>query len=194
MTNSVSAREQEEIIRAADSERGGGGGGGKSPCRASAMTVVVSMDGARCWSETRSGWGVSCACHDTVLVFRLLFPQRPRTLLSTCELFSVSISVWVFFITTTCPNLLSCFCSFLSSLLLLFLLPLCPPPSSLQLSHHPSLLSPPYRMCVCHVFHQSYGTECNQSHAPVSNYGGTVLLPFLQLSLSLSLLDFFCAS
>lgn len=117
------------------------------------------------------------------LFFGLLFPQRLRTLLSSCELFSVSIC---FFITTMCPTLLSCFCSFLSPLLLLILLllfplPLCPPP---PLSHHPSL-PPPYRMCVCHVFHQSYGTECNQSHAPVSDYGGTVLLPFLHLSQSL---------
>lgn len=89
---------------------------------------------------------------------------------------------WVF-ITTTCPTLLSCFCSFLSSLLLL---PFCPPSHSPSIP--PSLPLPPlprYRMCVCHVFHQSYGTECNQSHAPVSDYGGMVLLPFLQLSVSL---------
>ena len=52
-----------------------------------------------------------------------------------------------------------------------------PPPPPPPPSRPPPL--PPYRMCVCHVFHQSYGTECNQSHAPVSDYGGTVLSSFL---------------
>lgn len=38
-----------------------------------------------------------------------------------------------------------------------------------------------HRLCVCHIFYKGNGTECNQSHAPVSDHGGTVLyhLPFL---------------
>lgn len=38
-----------------------------------------------------------------------------------------------------------------------------------------------HRLCVCHIFYKGNGTECNQSHASVSDYGGTVLyhLPFL---------------
>lgn len=129
------------------------------------------------------GWGSGrgCGCHYTVLVFRLLFLQRLRTLLSACELFSVSISVLVFY-NDDVSNPFVLFLFFLVFPPPLALLP------SLPLPFHPSLPLPPlprYRMCVCHVFHQSYGTECNQSHAPVSDYGGMVLLPFLQLSVSL---------
>lgn len=36
-------------------------------------------------------------------------------------------------------------------------------------------LSPcPHRLCVCYIFYKGNGTECNQSHAPVSDHGGTV--------------------
>lgn len=31
-----------------------------------------------------------------------------------------------------------------------------------------------HRLCVCHVFYKGNGTECNQSHASVSDHGGTV--------------------
>lgn len=58
---------------------------------------------------------------------------------------------------TSCPNLLSCFVSS------------CLPPS-------PLLLFPPYRLCVCHICYQGNGTECNQNHASLSDYGGTVPL------------------
>lgn len=63
---------------------------------------------------------------------------------------------------TSCPNLLSCFvssCPFL-------------PPSLPPLSY----CSPPYRLCVCHICYQGNGTECNQNHASLSDYGGTVPL------------------
>lgn len=40
----------------------------------------------------------------------------------------------------------------------------------------PLLLFPPYRLCVCHICYQGNGTECNQNHASLSNYGGTVPL------------------
>lgn len=31
-----------------------------------------------------------------------------------------------------------------------------------------------HRLCVCHIFYKGNGTECNQSHAPVPDHGGTV--------------------
>lgn len=40
----------------------------------------------------------------------------------------------------------------------------------------PLLLFPPYRLCVCHICYQGNGTECNQNHASLSDYGGTVPL------------------
>lgn len=61
---------------------------------------------------------------------------------------------------TSCPNLLSCFVSSCPSL----------PPLPL------SYCFPPYRLCVCHICYQGNGTECNQNHASLSDYGGTVPL------------------
>lgn len=58
----------------------------------------------------------------------------------------------------------------LSKPFVLFLFLLVPPPPP------PLLLFPPYRLCVCHICYQGNGTECNQNHASLSNYGGTVPL------------------
>lgn len=58
--------------------------------------VLSADDGVRCSGSGGVEGEGGCACHDTVLVFRLLFPQQLRTLSSACELFSVSISVSVF--------------------------------------------------------------------------------------------------
>lgn len=56
----------------------------------------------------------------------------------------------------------------LSKPFVLFCFFLSPPPSL--------LLFPPYRLCVCHICYQGNGTECNQNHASLSDYGGTVPL------------------
>lgn len=136
--------------------------------------MCLPTAGSRCWVG-RGG----CARRDTVLVFRLLLPQQLRTLLSACSLYQ---SLFEFFYNNDVSKPFVLFLFFL-------VFPPPPPPAPSYLPLLPPTLppslppssAPPYRMCVCHLFHQSYGTECNQSHAPVSDHGGTVLSAFLYL-------------
>lgn len=92
MTNSVSVQRKakKETVTERDEEEGGREGEG-SQSKALMVTGVVPCG----WGEV-VGRGRGCGCHDTVLVFRLLFLQQLRTMLSACELFSVSISVLFF--------------------------------------------------------------------------------------------------
>lgn len=100
MTNSVSV--QKRWGKTEDSDRKTKKheeeGGEDNHSEAHMVTVVVWGFLWWLWMGRGGGTGSGrgCGCHDTVLVFRLLFLQQLRTMLSACELFSVSISVLVF--------------------------------------------------------------------------------------------------
>lgn len=108
----------------------GGGARTREGINSQSDAPMVIVPGVLWWMGRGSGRG--CGCHYTVLVFRLLFLQRLRTLLSACELFSVSISVLGFYNDDVSNPFV----------LFLFFLVFPPPPAllpSLPLPFHPSL-------------------------------------------------------
>lgn len=119
-----------------------------------------------------------CYCaHVVVVVTVLLCYFHVLTSESGCS--SVCLECRSFYVTVMCylgfhndvsQNLLSCFVSSLS-------LPPTLPPLVCPSLPPPLVPSPlPYRLCVYHIFYQGSGRECNQNHASLSDYGGTVPL------------------